>query len=99
MKDKIAGTAAQQITTLVAEFTQVIMLVEKFLRIHRSVLIVIIFLGILAGVVVVILGIHLQDILIKIDGMFGITLSPWSGALGFSTARVSACPESKNASG
>jgi hypothetical protein len=59
MKDQIASAATQQITALIAQFTQIIMLIQKFLGIHGEAIIIIVSVILGGALILVILSVQL----------------------------------------
>lgn len=103
MKHKVARTATEQITTEIANFTQVIVLIQEFLRCHgrggiRVIVVVVVVMTaaalfgiiviVIAGVVVAGVVIELQDVFVKVNSMFCITLSSWSSLFRFTTTVI-----------
>lgn len=99
MKHKVARTATEQITTEIANFTQVIVLIQEFLRCHGRggirviVVVVVMTAAALFGIIIIIVVvagvvIELQDVFVKVNSMFCITLSSWSSLFRFTTTVI-----------
>jgi hypothetical protein len=93
MKDKITGTATQQFSSQAADIAGIIVLLQKFFRIHgfkRVVVIIVVLCSrmfracvviVVVGFSMILLEVRIQNIFVKHNGMFSVGFA--AGACSF----------------
>jgi hypothetical protein len=86
MKDEITGTATQQFSSQAADITGIVVLIQKFFRIHGIYRVIVVLRSRMFRSSVIILVVGIQNVFVKHNGMFSVGFA--AGACSFRVLTV-----------